>query len=383
MQETPALEHIVTSASAAGPHTSDRRIAMAQGYCSIVVCLAAAGLGAACASELPEADSVGLTTAALSMSICEEAVPANRNIDGIPSYAQCAASMDGAIYSNNGVDTSLTQMGSDWIRTQWSGGYQCTELANRYLRFRWGVKWIPNGNAGNWCDTQPPANAGIVQTMAPVHGDLMVLAPGSCGAAQGTGHVTVVDEVNDTKLVVVEQNGARRGNYNLSCAKCFLHVMANDGVPKAAAGTAAAGAAAPATPTTPPAQGAAGGAAIPEGPRRPRNPAAGGSAAPASSVAGAASAPLSPAVPTTPVAPANTPVIVPAAGSGAVAPLASAVTTPTASTRVGAPEAGACAVAAVGSGRSYSFSLLFGLGMLFGAALRPRTIRSLEPPRGR
>ena len=364
---------------------------MALHYSSIVVCMAAAGLGVAClTSETTESpDTVGLTTSAL--SICEEAVPANRNIDGIPAYAQCPESMNSAIYSNNGVDTSTTQVSPEWQRTQWSGGYQCTELANRYLRFRWGVKWVPNGNAGMWCDTQPPANVGVVQTMTPVHGDLMVLAPGSCGAAQGTGHVTVVDEVNDTKLVVVEQNGARRGTYNLSCAKCFLHVMANDGVPMPAAGTGtgtgAAGASAPAAPTTP-AQGAAGAAATPtETPRRPRGPAAAGAAAPAPAAPGSAPAAMTPPASSAPVAPPKpaakppiptTPLVGSiengfAAGSGAAAPLSGAVTSPSENTRPGAAEAGGCAVAAVGSNDSQSFGLVvLGAVLLGSAGLRPR-----------
>lgn len=362
---------------------------MAHPYRSIVVCMAAASLGVACIeSETSDlTDSVGLATAAL--SICDEAVPANRNIDGIPAYAQCAASENSAIYSNNGVDTSTTQMGSDWVRTQWSGGYQCTELANRYLRFRWGVKWIPNGNAGNWCDTQPPASSGMVQTMTPVHGDLMVLAPGSCGAAQGTGHVTVVDEVNDTKLVVVEQNGARRGTYNLSCAKCFLHVMANDGVPMPASGIptsdGTAGAAAPA-PTTP-AQGAGGSPATPtDNPRRPRGPGAAGGAAPGATpapAAGGSAAPVIPPAATPPVtpAPAATPTTTTspatgtlvggvAAGSSAPAPLVGAVTTPSTGTREAVPEAGGCSVGAVGSAPSpRGLGLMLAFGMI-GLSLR-------------
>jgi surface antigen len=360
---------------------------MAHHYRSIVVCMAAASLGAACLSAEntdPQVAEVGLTTAALTLSVCEEAVPANRNIDGIPSYAQCAASMDSAIYSNNGVDTSTTQVSPDWQRTQWSGGYQCTELANRYFRFRWGVKWVPNGNAGAWCDTQPPANVGVVQTMAPVHGDLMVLAPGSCGAAQGTGHVTVVDEVNDTKLVVVEQNGARRGTYNLSCAKCFLHVMANDGVPKPATGlppvTNAAGAAAPAAPTTP-AQGAAGAAASPtDRPSRPRGQAAAaGAAAPAQTTP---AAPVTAPVANTQPAPAAKPPIPStplvgsiqngvAAGSGA-APLPSSFNTP-ASTPAAQTEAGGCSVSGVGGERSHNgLPLLLGVGLLSGMMVRLR-----------
>ena len=346
---------------------------MAHGYCKITLCLAAAGLAAAC-GEVDTAtyvtDGVGLTTAAL--SVCEETVPANRNVDGIPSYAQCAESMDSAIYSNNGVDTSTTQMGSNWVRTQWSGGYQCTELANRYLRFRWGVKWIPNGNAGNWCDTQPPASSGVEQTMTPVHGDIMVLAPGSCGADQGTGHVTVVDEVNDTKLVVVEQNGARRGNYNLSCAKCFLHVMANDGVPKPADGISVAGASAPSAPNAPdtrPSPGAAGAPAVPpETPGRAR-PTAAGAPALAPPVAGTARAPMIPAaapvVQPAPVAAPSTPAIATAqqpslaAGSGAVA-----------TTRSAPPEASACSVAVVGSDRQQATLTTWLLGLAACVMLR-------------
>jgi hypothetical protein len=188
----------------------------------------ACGLLVACADHV-ESDPVAVTSAAL--SVCDETVPGDRNVDGIPAYAQCDAAANSAIYSNNGVDTATSAMGADWIRTQWSGGYQCTELAHRYLYFKWQIDWIPNGNAGEWCDTQPPANSGLVQTMTPVHGDIMVLAPGSCGAAQGTGHVNVIDVVGpNDKLTAVEQNQAGRNSwYTTSCAKCFLHVVANDG----------------------------------------------------------------------------------------------------------------------------------------------------------
>jgi MYXO-CTERM domain-containing protein len=188
----------------------------------------ACGLLAACADQVAD-DPVAVTSAAL--SVCNETVPADRNIDGFPAYEQCDAAANSAIYSNNGIDTATTAMGSDWVRTQWSGGYQCTELAHRYLHFKWQVDWIPNGNAGEWCDETPPANSGLVQTMVPVHGDIMVLAPGSCGAAQGTGHVNVIDIVGpNDKLTAVEQNQAGRNSwYTTSCAKCFLHVVANDG----------------------------------------------------------------------------------------------------------------------------------------------------------
>jgi surface antigen len=199
----------------------------------------ACGLLVGCADQVADDPEVAVATAAL--SVCDETVPADRNVDGFPAYAQCDAAANSAIYSNNGIDTATSSMGADWVRTQWSGGYQCTEFAHRYLHFKWKVDWIPNGNAGEWCDTMPPANSGLVQTMTPVHGDIMVLAPGSCGAAEGTGHVNVIDVVGaNDKLTAVEQNRAGRNSfYTTSCAKCFLHVVANDG--SATGGTMSAG----------------------------------------------------------------------------------------------------------------------------------------------
>jgi hypothetical protein len=204
-----------------------------------VLALAAAATGAC--SDLPSA--VEETTGAA--NVCNEAVPANRSVDGIPAYAQCAGFETGAIYSNNGVDTSATSLGADWVRTQGSGGYQCTELAHRYLHFRWGVTWLPRGNAGTWCDTQPTATSGVVQTTTPVHGDLIVFAPGACGADATTGHVAVIDVVDAARaqVTIVEQNRAGRRNANQSCATCYLHVVANDGSSGAGGATGAGGAA--------------------------------------------------------------------------------------------------------------------------------------------
>jgi hypothetical protein len=170
----------------------------------------------------------GVGTVTQAISPCNETVPANRFIDGFPAYAQCDTTQNSAIYSNNGIDTATSAMGSDWVRTQYSGGYQCTELAHRYLLFKWNVTWIPRGNAGTWCDTMPTADSGVVQTMTPVHGDIMVFAPGSCGADATTGHVAVVDVVG-AKVSAVQQNIASRTSYAATCAKCYLHVVANNG----------------------------------------------------------------------------------------------------------------------------------------------------------
>jgi surface antigen len=163
-------------------------------------------------------------------NICIETVAANRTVDGIPAYAQCTATTSSAIYSNNGVDTSTTSGGTDWVRTQMSGGYQCTELAHRYLYFKWNVKSVPNGNAGTWCDGTIPA--GLEKATTPMHGDLIVFAPGSCGADATTGHVAVIDVVNTNATVTfVEQNSAGRRSCANSTAACFLHATANTGVP--------------------------------------------------------------------------------------------------------------------------------------------------------
>jgi len=161
-------------------------------------------------------------------NICAETVPSNRVVDGIPAYNQCDAASGSAIYSNNGVDTANASGGTDWVRTQMSGGYQCTELAHRYLYFRWNIKSVPNGNAGVWCDATLPA--GLSKASTPTHGDLIVFAPGSCGADATTGHVAVVDVVNSNNTVTfVEQNRAGRRSCAINTAACFLHVTANDG----------------------------------------------------------------------------------------------------------------------------------------------------------
>lgn len=171
---------------------------------------------------------IGVSQSSWAANICDETVPSNRIIDGIPAYQQCADSTNAAIYSNNGIDTATSSGGSDWARTQGSGGYQCTELAHRYLYFRWNVRNVPNGNAGLWCDGTVPS--GLERTTTPVHGDVMVFAPGSCGADQTTGHVAVVDVVNANATVTfIEQNRAGRRSCATNTAACFLHAVANNG----------------------------------------------------------------------------------------------------------------------------------------------------------
>jgi hypothetical protein len=308
-----------------------------------------------CTTESTLDEPVGQTAAAL--SACEETVPADRFVDGIPAYTQCTASQSSAIYSNDGIDTSTTSLGPDWVRTQFSGGYQCTELAHRYLHFVWGVEWLPRGNAGMWCDSIPPDTSGVVQATAPVHGDLMVLAPGSCGADPSTGHVTVVDVVQpDGRLSVVEQNRARRGTYQPSCARCFLHVVANDG-----SGTAGTGGA-----QTPPAgtggmNGGAAGVGAGPAPVPPPPPAPAPAPPPAPAPAPA------PAPEPAQAAPAAVPAAAPQPQPPpAMMPVTFRADPPEPST---AGKAG-CSIVAAGSGRS-AFLELGGLLAVL-ACLRPR-----------
>jgi hypothetical protein len=195
------------------------------------------------------------------LDVCGEMVPANRAVDGLPAYAQCDATMNSSIWSNNGVDTSLTSLGDDWVQTQRSGGYQCTELAYRYMRFRWDVSYR-SGDAQEWCDGDLPDN--LVKTTTPVHGDLIVFAGGVCGAAESTGHIAVIDTVDAARatVTIVEENRAGRRSTEQSCATCFLHATANDGSVGGAAGTSGmAGMGGTATGTGGVAMGGSGGSA--------------------------------------------------------------------------------------------------------------------------
>jgi hypothetical protein len=192
-------------------------------------------LGALVGCSGPSIEPEPIAEITQALNICNETVPANRFIDGLPAYAQCSTTTSSAIWSNNGVDTALTSQGADWVRTQRSGGYQCTEWAWRYMHFRWGIDY-QNGNAGSWCDGKLPAT--LTKATTPVHGDLIVFAPGMCGADGTTGHIAVIDTVNATAGTVtfVEENQAGRRSAKQSCATCFLHAVANDGSTSGGAG---------------------------------------------------------------------------------------------------------------------------------------------------
>lgn len=160
-------------------------------------------------------------------NVCGETVSAELHIDGIPAYAQCDASLSAPIYSDDGVNTRTTSGGSGWILTQAGGGYQCTELAHRYLAFRWNIKNSPVTKAAAWCDGAAPA--GMEKTTKAVHGDVIVYVPGDCNTNASTGHVAIVDVVDGDTLTVVGENKAARRVVQSTCAACFLHVLGNDG----------------------------------------------------------------------------------------------------------------------------------------------------------
>jgi len=200
--------------------------------------LAAGSSGCSAPATPGEGEEVSFVEQAV--NACNETIPANRSVDGLPAYAQCSGVSSGNIWSNNGIDTATTSGGSDWIQTQRGGGYQCTEWAYRYMRFRWNVSYR-SGDAKEWCAGNLPSN--LVKSTVPVHGDLIVFDGGVCGSDATTGHIAVIDVVNASAqtVTIVEENQAGRRNAKQSCALCFLHAVANDGTAAGAGGGSGSG----------------------------------------------------------------------------------------------------------------------------------------------
>ncbi len=187
--------------------------------------LGVVGLGSACSSAPPESvagadERVGTVTSAID-AVCGGAPVAS--IDGIPAYAYCG-NFD--VWSKNGVDVqSQPGAGPGWQQSEAGYGFQCFELASRYMHFKWGVasQWGVL-YASQMCNQHP---AGVVVTQNPVHGDLVVFAGGSCGIAAPAGHVAVVESVSGSSVTAVQQNVAATLTWQKSCASCFLHAVAN------------------------------------------------------------------------------------------------------------------------------------------------------------
>jgi MYXO-CTERM domain-containing protein len=176
-------------------------------------------VAAGCSSPVPP-EQVGQSSSAID-TICGEAPSAT--LDGFPAYAFCG-NFD--VYSDNGIDTQSTG-GAGWVETQELYGYQCTEFALRYFRFKWSVD--PEGFVGdakNYCAAHP---AGVTETTSPIHGDLAVFTPGCGGADPTTGHVAVIDTVATSTILVVQQNTAGSFTWPRSCVACYLHAAENGG----------------------------------------------------------------------------------------------------------------------------------------------------------
>ncbi len=188
-----------------------RRIA-----CSLVAVATVTVVGCSSSQE-----NVGQSNDAVDY-ICSES--ASATLDGIPAYAYCG---NFNVWSNNGADTKSTSGGTGWVQTEGGYGYQCVEYAVRYEHFKfgvgtgWGISY-----AYQMCNTHP---SGISTASTPMHGDLMIFAPGSCGADGTAGHVAVVDTVGSTTVKVVQENTAGSYTYNKSCASCWLHAANNGG----------------------------------------------------------------------------------------------------------------------------------------------------------
>jgi hypothetical protein len=125
------------------------------------------------------------------------------------------------------LSSCLRNAGGVELDTGYGYGYQCVELAQRYVATRFGgfpTHW-PVAFAAQMCG----ATAGLpvsVHTRGsgyqPVHGDLMVFGGGA-------GHVAVVESVDGGAVGVVEQNASSTGRSTRSIGQesCFIHANAN------------------------------------------------------------------------------------------------------------------------------------------------------------
>jgi MYXO-CTERM domain-containing protein len=160
-----------------------------------------------------------------------------KTFDGIPAYAlagNLACTSSGAtacgsfdVFTNDGIDTSPTNPGG-WFQSEGGYGYQCVELATRYLWAKFKVSGWSIGTAQEMCGNHPSS---VVTTTSPVAGDLMVFGPDACAASGSgigsAGHVAVVDGVSGDTIHTTQQNVAMNLDWQRSCASCFLHATAN------------------------------------------------------------------------------------------------------------------------------------------------------------
>jgi len=182
-----------------------------------VLVIAVVGCGLGCAAGSVEESERGTQAASCGTPLAE--------VDGI--WAKSNGSCQGTLCSCAG-----------WIGT--GEGYQCVELAQRYMHERFGIQTVwPVSYAQQMCDHQPsgvtthwglPSRDGY----QPVHGDLVVFGGGTAG------HVAVISEVWSDGASYVEQNSSPDGwgrltgdpysGYRRAAGpvKCFVHANSND-----------------------------------------------------------------------------------------------------------------------------------------------------------
>ena len=148
------------------------------------------------------------------------------------------AEVDGIWAYSNGWAQTTGDSCAGWLATGY--GYQCVELAQRYMHDRFGIATIwPVSAAKQMCGSHPGGitTHWVGDGYPPVHGDLVVFTQGTWG------HVAVVNETWDGGLSIVEQNNSAGGTGTLTgnassgftrgygTVGCFLHADSNDAAP--------------------------------------------------------------------------------------------------------------------------------------------------------
>jgi len=151
------------------------------------------------------------------------------------------AAVDGHWAYSNGWAQTTGESCSGWLATGF--GYQCVELAQRYMNGQFGIQTIwPVSAAKQMCSSHPGGvtTHWVGDGYQPVHGDLVVWTHGTWG------HVAVVDEVWDGGASFVEQNSSSNGKGTLSGSAwggwtrgygtvgCFVHADSNYAAPPSA-----------------------------------------------------------------------------------------------------------------------------------------------------
>ena len=146
-----------------------------------------------------------------------------------------------AIYSTSGKDTYSDDPFHNRTVTNSGFGYQCVELAYRYMGWRWSKWiWVSNGASdlcnGPLVDSRGAPVKGLQRFRpgggTPVPGDLFVFANGVCGADAQYGHVAVITRVwNKDSVQIAQQNVVSEKytiqNVKLACACSIIHADNN------------------------------------------------------------------------------------------------------------------------------------------------------------